>query len=93
MFKTNEYFNGRVKSIAFASGEGSATIGVMASGEYEFGTSTVEIMQVISGSMDNKLPGSSNWKKIGVGKSFSVKKDVTLGVRTTSETSCLCIYK
>ena len=42
MFKTNEYFNGNVKSIAFITKEGPATIGVMAIGEYEFGTSTVE---------------------------------------------------
>lgn len=36
MFNTNEYFDGKVKSIAFESGEGRATIGAMAAGEYEF---------------------------------------------------------
>ena len=36
MFKTNEYFDGKVKSIALESSEGTATIGVMAKGEYEF---------------------------------------------------------
>jgi len=30
MFKTNEYFDGNVKSIALESAEGRATIGVMA---------------------------------------------------------------
>jgi len=49
MFKTNEYFDGKVKSIAFETGQGSATIGVMAAGEYEFGTATKEIMSVTSG--------------------------------------------
>ena len=38
MFKVNEYFDGTVKSIAFGTAEGPATIGVMAPGEYEFGT-------------------------------------------------------
>ena len=37
MFKVNEYFDGTVKSIAFGTAEGPATIGVMAPGEYEFG--------------------------------------------------------
>ena len=43
MFKVNEYFDGTVKSIAFGTAEGPATIGVMAPGEYEFGTSQREI--------------------------------------------------
>lgn len=46
MFKTNEYFGGKVMSIAFESGDKAATIGVMAKGEYEFGTSTKEEMGV-----------------------------------------------
>ena len=44
MFKINKYFDGKVKSIAFTTSEGPATIGVMAKGEYDFGTSTKEIM-------------------------------------------------
>jgi hypothetical protein len=40
MFKVNEYYDGRVKSLAFASPAGPATVGVMAPGEYEFATQT-----------------------------------------------------
>ena len=32
MFKVNEYFDGKVKSLAFKSMEGQATVGVMAPG-------------------------------------------------------------
>lgn len=62
MFQVNEYFNGTVKSIAFAGEEGPATVGVMAPGEYEFGTAKREIMHVVSGALTVKLPGSDNWK-------------------------------
>lgn len=51
MFKVNEYFDGTVKSIAFDMVEGPATVGVMAPGEYEFGTSQLEVMHVIAGSL------------------------------------------
>ena len=51
MFTTNEYFDGKVKSIAFATANGPATMGVMATREYEVGPSTVEHMTVISGNM------------------------------------------
>ena len=62
MFNTNEYFDGKVKSIGFETPEGKATIGVMAVGEYEFVTSTVEYMTVTSGKLTVLLPGSDEWK-------------------------------
>jgi len=58
MFKVNEYFDGKVKSIAFENSEGQATVGVIAKGEWEFATSTVEYMTVTSGKMTVLLPGS-----------------------------------
>ena len=93
MYKTNEYFDGKVKSIAFTSEEGPATVGVMAAGEYEFGTGSVEIMSVISGAMEVKLPGMDSWKPFQAGESFKVKKDVTFGVRIEKETCYFCLYK
>lgn len=93
MFKTNEYFDGKVKSIAFEGGEGPATVGVMAAGEYEFGTSTQEIMQVISGTMDVKLPGADTWQTINPGEQFEVEKDSKFAVKTPVDTSYLCLYK
>ncbi|MBA3007208.1 MAG: pyrimidine/purine nucleoside phosphorylase [Proteobacteria bacterium] len=93
MFKTNEYFDGKVKSIAFTSTEGPATIGVMAPGEYEFGTSSVEIMSVISGTMEVKLPESEKWQTIMADEGFEVAANVKFGVRIQGETAYLCLYK
>ncbi len=93
MFKSNEYFDGKVKSIAFSSENKPATIGVMAVGEYEFGTDSIEIMTVVSGSMDIKLPDSNDWKTFQAGESFEVAKGVKFGVRIETETSYLCLYK
>jgi len=93
MFKTNEYFDGNVKSIAFDSAEGPATIGVMAPGTYEFGTSTHEIMKVISGSLTIQLPGSDEWQTFAAGSSFEVAKDQKFGVRVDEATTYLCLYK
>jgi len=93
MFKVNEYFDGKVKSIAFASPEGPATIGVMAPGDYEFGTSSIEIMSVIAGAMDIKLPGSEEWQTVKAGESFEVAANVKFGVRMQVETAYLCLYK
>lgn len=92
MFKINEYFDGKVKSIAFTSQEGPATIGVMAAGEYEFGTSTREVMRVTSGCMEVRLPGSNGWQKIRTGEQFEVAGEQKFAVRVAEDTSYLCLY-
>ena len=93
MFKVNEYFGGKVKSLAFASPAGPATIGVMAPGEYEFGTSTLEIMQVVSGKLTVKLPGKKTWKSYGPGKTFAVPANEKFQLQVAEESAYLCLYK
>jgi uncharacterized protein YaiE (UPF0345 family) len=93
MFKTNEYFDGKVKSIALESSEGNATIGVMAKGEYEFGTSTIEVMTVISGKLTIQLPGEKDWKTYKKFESFVVEKGIKFKVKCDEDTPYLCLYK
>ena len=92
MFKTNEYFDGKVKSIAFSTPDGAATLGVMAPGEYEFGTSTVEHMTVISGTMVVQLPGEQEWKEYKPFSMFVVPKDKKFRLRIASDAAYLCLY-
>lgn len=93
MFDTNEYFDGKVKSIAFKAGSDVATIGVMAVGEYEFGTSQQETMQVVSGKLTIQLPGESEWQSFGPGEQFIVEANQKFGVKVEEDSSYLCIYR
>lgn len=93
MFETNEYFDGKVKSIAFETVDCPATIGVMAKGEYVFGTSTVEHITVTSGIMQVKLPGETQWKTYKEFETFIVPKGVKFDVKVESDTSYRCLYK
>ena len=93
MFETNEYFEGKVKSIAFQADGGPATVGVMAPGEYEFGTSSREIMKVVSGGLRIQHPGSDAWTDYGPGDSFEVASGVKFGVKVSEDTSYLCLYR
>ena len=93
MFKVNEYFDGKVKSLAFASVAGPATIGVMAPGDFEFGTSTLEIMKVISGKLTVKLPGKKTWRSYGPGKVFTVPAGQKFQLRVAEESAYFCLYK
>lgn len=93
MFKTNEYFDGNVMSMAFENEEGRATVGVMASGEYEFGTSTIEYMTVISGEMTVLLPGETEWKTFKPYETFVVAKDSKFKLVIKADCAYKCIYK
>ena len=93
MIKVNEYFNGSVKSLGYQTAEGPATIGVMAKGDYEFGTSTQEIMTVVTGKLVVKLPGSADWKTFSAGDSFTVEKDQKFQLKVEVDSSYLCLYK
>ena len=93
MFKVNEYFDGKVKSIAFSTPEGPATSGVMAAGEYEFGTSTVEYMTVVSGVMTVKLPGEKEFKDYKPFDTFIVPKDSKFQLKIADDTAYVCLYR
>ena len=93
MYKTNQYFDGNVISIALESAEGRATVGVMAAGEYEFGTGTVEVMTVISGQLTIQQPDETEWKTYKKFESFVVAKNVKFKVKCTEDTPYLCLYK
>jgi len=93
MFKTNEYFDGKVKSIAFTTADGPATLGVMAPGEYEFATSTVEYMTVVSGKMTVLLPGETIWKDFKPFDTFIVPKDSKFKLKIKEDSAYVCLYK
>ena len=93
MFKTNQYFEGAVVSIALESAEGAATVGVMKAGEYEFGTSTIEYMTGISGALKVHQPGETEWKTYSKFETFVVEKDVKFKVRCDVDTPYYCLYK
>lgn len=93
MFDVNEYFDGKVKSLAFTAGNDKATMGVMAAGEYEFGTSTIEHMTLVSGDMSIMLAGDSAWRQIAINETFIVDANSKFKVKTGGDTAYLCLYK
>jgi uncharacterized protein YaiE (UPF0345 family) len=90
--KHNTYFDGQVQSLGFDDATGAASVGVMAPGSYEFGTSTPEDMTVITGTLFITLPGTAEEKAFGPGESFQVDSGVTFGVRIEEPSSYLCRY-
>ena len=89
--KANVYFDGKVTSrtVLFPNGE-KKTLGIMLPGEYEFSTGDKEIMEVLGGSMDVKLPGETAFKTYREGDSYEVaaKSSFKLVLREVADYCC-----
>jgi purine/pyrimidine-nucleoside phosphorylase len=89
----NIYFDGKVTSrtVLFADGE-KKTLGIMLPGDYEFGTGDREVMEILSGEMEVKLPGSEAWQTITGGQTFEVPANSKFQLQVKTVTDYCCSY-
>jgi uncharacterized protein YaiE (UPF0345 family) len=92
MIKHNAYFEGNVQSLALEGHEKPATVGVMAAGEYEFGTDAAELMKVVAGELIVLLPGEAQWQAFQSGSEFHVPGNSKFQLKVPVDTAYLCIY-
>jgi uncharacterized protein YaiE (UPF0345 family) len=92
MLKHNSYFDGNVQSIGFERKGRRQTAGVIAAGEFHFGTDAPERMSVISGELAVKLDGASEWRTYAAGTSFEVAGKSGFDVRAAEPTAYLCEF-
>jgi uncharacterized protein YaiE (UPF0345 family) len=89
--KANVYFDGKVTSrtVLFADGT-KKTLGIMLPGDYEFSTGDREVMEVLGGSMDVKLPGETAFRTYREGDSYVVpaKSSFSLVIREVADYCC-----
>ena len=93
MLKVNEYFEGKVKSIAVENAQGKSTVGVMDVGEFEFGTNTIEHMTVITGLLTVLLPNATEWKDYQAEETFVVPANTKFKLKVPQQTAYLCRYE
>jgi uncharacterized protein YaiE (UPF0345 family) len=87
----NRYFEDRVQSLGFSDAEGAATVGVIDPGEYAFGTTRMERMTVVAGTLWYLVPGKP-WLSAGAGEGFTVPAGVTFEVKAEAPVAYLCRY-
>lgn len=91
--EVNSYFDGKVTSRSVIFSDGSTkSLGVMLPGEYEFGTEKKELMEIMSGDLVVKLPGSSDWVTVKGGESFEVPAASKFQLKIQSITDYCCSY-
>jgi uncharacterized protein YaiE (UPF0345 family) len=88
----NTYFDDQVQSIGFERDGARQSVGVMAAGEYHFGTDAPERMTVVQGELVVLLPGDTEWQSFGAGTSFEVPGSSGFDLKVAGSTAYLCEY-
>ena len=90
--EANIYYDGKVTSrtVEFADGS-KKSLGIMLPGEYTFGTNEAEIMEILSGDLDIRLPGE-DWKTLHTPETFEVSANSSFDLKIRSVTDYCCSY-
>ncbi len=92
--EANVYFDGKVSSRTFFMEDGERkTLGFMIAGEYTFSAGVEELMEVLGGEMDIKLPNESVFSTYTAGMSFVVPANSSFDVRVEKYADYCCSYK
>jgi len=90
--EANVYFDGKVTSRTVNLSDGSRqSLGIMLPGEYTFNTNEAEIMEMMSGDLEVKLPGE-DWKTLQTPESFNVPANSSFDLKIKSVTDYCCSY-
>jgi uncharacterized protein YaiE (UPF0345 family) len=96
MLKHNTYFEGKVQSVGFERNGRRATVGVIAPGEYHFGTDAPERMTVVSGELEARTGAAGAaeavWRTYPAGTSFEVAAKSGFDVRAREPSAYLCEF-
>jgi hypothetical protein len=90
--KANIYYEGKVTSrtVEFADGS-KKTLGIMMPGDYTFGTDAAEIMEIMSGELEIRLP-NEEWKTLHTPETFSVPANSSFDLKIKTVTDYCCSY-
>ena len=88
----NIYYDGKVTSRTVNLSDGSTqSLGIMLPGEYTFSTNEAEIMEMLSGELDIRLPGEE-WKTLNTPETFSVPANSSFDLKIKTVTDYCCSY-
>ena len=90
--KANIYYDGKVTSRTVKLADGSVqSLGIMMPGEYTFSTNEAEIMEMMSGELEVKLP-NEDWKVIHTPETFNVDANSSFDLKIKTVTDYCCSY-
>ena len=91
--EANIYYDGKVTSRSIVLADGSVqSLGIMMPGEYTFGTKEAEIMEMMSGELEIRLPGETEFKTLSTPETFNVPANSSFDLKIKTVTDYCCSY-
>ena len=91
--KANVYFEGKVTSRTLIFPDSSRkTLGIMLPGDYEFSTTSKELVEILAGDLEVLLPGADGWKVVKEGESFEIPPHSKFSLKVKNLTDYCCSY-
>jgi uncharacterized protein YaiE (UPF0345 family) len=91
--EANIYYDGKVTSRAIILADGEKqTLGIMLPGDYTFETQEAEIMEMMSGELEIRLPGESEFRKFNTPGTFNVPANASFDLKIKTVTDYCCSY-
>ena len=90
--EANIYYDGKVTSRTVEFADGSVkSLGIMMPGEYTFNTADKEIMEMMSGELEIRLP-NEEWKQLQTPETFEVPENASFDLKIKTVTDYCCSY-
>ena len=90
--QANIYYDGKVTSRTVELSDGTTqSLGIMLPGEYTFGTNEAEIMEMMRGELEIKLP-NEEWKTLNTPETFNVPANSSFDLKIKTVTDYCCSY-
>jgi len=90
--EANIYYDGKVTSRTVEFDNGSIkSLGIMLPGDYTFGTNEAEIMEILSGELEIRLP-NEEWKSLNTPETFNVPANSSFDLKIKTVTDYCCSY-
>jgi len=90
--EANIYYDGKVTSRTVNLNDGTTqSLGIMMPGEYTFATNEAEIMEMLSGELEIKLP-NEEWKTLNTPETFNVPANSSFDLKIKTVTDYCCSY-
>ncbi len=90
--EANIYYDGKVTSRTVEFADGSVkSLGIMLPGSYTFNTADKEIMEMMSGELEIRLPGQE-WKTLHTPETFEVPANASFDLKIHTVTDYCCSY-
>jgi len=93
MYEIRKYHGDKVMSLTYEGEDHIFSVGIIAPGEYQFGTLKQEIFTVTHGMISVWIEGQDSYTDFGLNNSFVVHNHKNFKLRVKEISSYICFYE